>query len=360
MKDATNSNKAPVVVCVDMYRQLSDTDHLDLLCVLNHDSFNVVGIVIDCHRQTVGVEYEGVEYVKSFLKLAGFPKIPVVAGMKNPIESINDPVESEGVDLLIEMIKSNPGLIVFCWASMSDMILAWSRLDQKYRKNLRSVYGVLGWFDQRVHPSANDSKMNTLTSSTRLQDDNNVIYDRIAFMESFNNDLPFVWAPVGHVGWLYHEAQEFVRSMKHPVAQWLSRELYHFHLQRELILKEKGGMEYFYGTHRDHLIGKEDPPEGAPINSIRQALKNVDKDDLWTRPIRMWETPVIYHAAKNVEGKPCPGISENTYTISLSWKDNWPYLNSYEKSNKGTPILTSPKPDILKNFVEECLHGYAK
>jgi|GEM_PF-4184410 len=332
----------PLVICVDMYRQLSDTDHLDLMAVLGCDCFDVRGIVLDQMRRTKNVTYDGVDYIRFFLKMAGREDIPVYPGVKEPMRSRTDfdRDDEPGISFLRQTMADTPGLTILNWASLADTVIAWHGADEAARQNVESICASLGWFDNRHYTDG---------APARLQDDCNVDYDPIAFTEALTCGMPLLWYPVGYAAWLF-EGQQYLAGRPEPMARWLSRELYHYHLCREYAYRPKGGSLYAYATMQPDCVIEPQVIEDAGAD-----LMQIDREDIASRPIRMWETGGFYYLACQARNEPAPGVEVNRYRVTYSWQGKHPHLNEITESPDGIPVIRNGDMQSLRTFLLDCL-----
>jgi hypothetical protein len=243
---------------------------------------------------------------------------------------------------------------------MSDTVIAWKGLEQKYKSNLWRAYGNLGWFDRQVHAGKVQTNWpGEEGTPTRLQDDTNVEYDPGAFFEAMTGDLPFWWYPVGRGRWLWRDVQDAVRGLRQDLAIWLGRELFMHHVVREIGtygMTDDNGI--YFRTHRDYLMNVAPPVHHPRITDPYRAICNLDREDLATRPIQMWETGSTYHAACSIQGLPAPAVHEEHFRLKMEWRDGWPFLVEKEADPAGRPVLVDPVPEEMRRFCLECMKRY--
>lgn len=343
----------PVVLSADIYHELSDFDQLDLLILLARPEFEIRGIILDQMRSEWGKgrKHSG-DYLRSVLTMAGRPDIPVIIGVPQSLTDVEGDVakfrDCESVQFLLRVMEEQKGLIVFNWASVTDVTAAYLCSDRRQRAGLKCVYGNLGWYKRALYPEPVE---------TGLQKECNVMYDPLAFETAFKNDMPLVWLACNEGAWMFDFAR-YITDKTGSVARWLSRELYHYHIIRELKSIPRGGHAKYFMTMREELFNQDHPKPGRPLEDPVTELERMDRDDLGSRPIRLYQTGSTYHATCMACGIPPTGIREKREKFDISRQDGVLCFSNYRKDPNGTIILCDQKETVMEGFLSESLQGY--
>ncbi len=343
------AKKIPVVLIADIYHELSDFDQLDLVVLLSRPEFEVKGFILDQMRTEWGEKSHSTKYVEKIFKLLEKEEIPIIKGVGREMQSaddVSDHRDSEAsIVFLRNMMEKQEGLRVFCWSSLTDIVIAYKGASEKVRANLHRVYANIGWFKYSLYPEY---------EQTRAQRECNVMYDKIAFMEAFTCGMPLAWLPCNEGAWKLSFGK-VSENLAGPTIKWLDHELCHYHLIRELKGKRRGGRTRYFVTIREEMYNPKHSPVPEPLGDPVRELEAMDRDDVYLRPIRMYETQSTYHAVCEATGVKASGIKAQYYSVNFTEVDGVPYLEHFEKSTDGTMILTDTDTDVMYNFVFESL-----
>ncbi|MEM6391209.1 MAG: hypothetical protein AAF797_00250 [Planctomycetota bacterium] len=341
------NSKTPVVLIADIYYELSDFDQLDLAVLLARPEFNVRGIMVDQMRTEWGARQHDPSYLQGLCRRFGHGDVPVIAGVSEPLSSPGvDWAEQPAVQFLHEQMREAEGdLVVFCWASMTDVMAAWNSADPATRDGLAAVYAHIGWYHEEIYPHG---------IKTRRQWENNVQLDQAAFFALFASDAPVVWLPCNVGAWYYPLHQRFA-DKRGELYRWLERELYHYKLIRDLKARREGGRQLYFVSDRDCALFNPDqpaPPEqlGDPI----RVLETMDRPDIERRPVLIYETASTYHAVCTHHGRSADGLRVIRSDLAFGLGDDGVPVMTEDRvgPNGKHRVIVEQSEDVLAELIE--------